>query len=90
MELDAAVKLSYDRADLNAYPIWSYQPPQVACGAHSIYQLGLDAGRVRHALAYGTVYLVDVAAKSAVRLVDQPQCSSLIAAATTVRYDLPV
>jgi hypothetical protein len=89
-ELDAAVKLSYDRADLNAYPIWSYQPAQVACGAHSIYQLGLDSGMVRHALAYGMVYVIDVAAKTAVRLTDQARCSSVIATASTVRYDLPV
>jgi hypothetical protein len=89
-ELDAAVKLSYGRADLDAYPIWAYQPPQVACGAHYVYQLGLDSGMVRHALEYGHVYVVDVAAPSVVRLENQGQCESVITRATTVRYDLPL
>jgi hypothetical protein len=86
-ELDAAVKLSYGRADLNAYPIWSYQPAQIACGAHYVYQLGLDS--VRHALDYGTVYVVDVAARRAVRLDDRAECAAVLAKARTVRFDLP-
>jgi hypothetical protein len=90
-ELDAAVKLSYGRADLDAYPIWAYQPPQVACGAHYVYQLGLDSGMVRHALAYGDVYVVNVASPAAaVRLVSPRQCKSVVTRATTVRYDLPL
>ncbi|HEU0318428.1 MAG TPA: hypothetical protein VFR49_13920, partial [Solirubrobacteraceae bacterium] len=87
-ELDAAVKLSYGRTDLDAYPIWSYQPAQVACGAHDVYQLGLDG--VRHALAYGRTYVVNVETPSMVRLDGQGQCSDVIGRATTMRYDLPV
>jgi hypothetical protein len=87
-ELDAAVKLSYGRSDLDAYPIWSYQPPQVACGAHDIYQLGLD--QVRHALRYGHVYAVDVDTPIAIRLDTPALCARVVAQATTVRYDLPV
>jgi hypothetical protein len=86
-ELDAAVKLSYGRADLNAYPIWSYQPAQIACGAHYVYQLGLDS--VRHAIDYGTVYVVDVNAPSEVRIDDQGECAATLSRAATVRYDLP-
>jgi hypothetical protein len=87
-ELDVAVKLSFGRTDLDAYPIWSYQAPQVACGAHDVYQLGLDA--VRHALAYGRTYVVDVETRSVVGLDDQRQCTDIIGRATTIRYDLPV
>lgn len=87
-ELDAAVKLSYSRADLAAYPVWSYQPPQVACGAHDVYQLGLD--RVRHALEYGHVYVVDAGSARAVRLDDQRQCAAVMTRGTSVRFDLPV
>jgi hypothetical protein len=86
-ELDAAVKLSYGRSDVNAYPIWAYQPPQIACGAHYVYQLGLDS--VRHALDYGTVYVVDVNAPSEVRIDDQAECAATLAKAATVRFDLP-
>jgi hypothetical protein len=87
-ELDGAVKLSFGRSDLDAYPIWWFQPPQVACGAHHVYQLGLDG--VRHALAYGHVFVVDVRARHAVRLVSPEQCNAIIAGGTTIRYDLPV
>jgi hypothetical protein len=87
-ELDAAVKLSFGRSDLDAYPIWSFQAPQVSCGAHYVYQLGLDG--VRHALAYGHVFVVAVRAPRAVRLVSPQQCNTIIAAGTTIRYDLPV
>lgn len=87
-ELDVAVKLSYGRPDLDAYPIWSYQAPQIACGAHDVYQLGLD--QVRHALAYGRTYVVDVETPSVVRLDSQAQCSDVVGRATTIRYDLPV
>jgi hypothetical protein len=86
-ELDAAVKLSYGRADIDAYPIWSRQPAQVACGKHDIYQLGLD--QVRHVLAYGQVYLVDPSHVSAIPLDDQATCDRLIASGLTVRFDLP-
>jgi hypothetical protein len=75
-------------ARLDAYPIWSYQAPRVACGAHDVYQLGLDA--VRHALAYGRTYVVDVQTRSVVRLEDQRQCTDIVGRATTIRYDLPV
>jgi hypothetical protein len=87
-ELDAAVKLSYGRADIDAYPIWSYQPAQIACGAHYLYQLGLDS--VRHAIGYGTAYVVDVNVPSEVRIDDQASCAALFSRAATVRYDLPV
>jgi hypothetical protein len=87
-ELDAAVELSYGRTDLDAYPVWSYQPPQVACGAHDVYQLGLDG--VRHVLAYGHVYVVDVTAPSAIRVDDPTECARIVSQGTTVRYDLPV
>jgi hypothetical protein len=87
-ELDTAVKISYDRADLDAYPIWSYQPPQAACGARHLYQLGLDG--VRHALAYGRVYVVDVAAVRANRLDSQRDCRRFVEDGTSIRYDLPV
>ena len=87
-ELDVAVKLSYDRPDLAAYPIWAQQAPQLVCGAHDVYQLGLDG--VRHALAYGRVYAVDVAAPRAVRLDDQAECERTAGDGKTIRYDLPV
>ncbi len=87
-ELDVAVKLSYDRPDLAAYPIWAQQAPQLVCGAHDVYQLGLDG--VRHALAYGRVYAVDVAAARAVRLDDQAECERAAGDGKTTRYDLPV
>ncbi|HEX6390553.1 MAG TPA: hypothetical protein VFZ89_13930 [Solirubrobacteraceae bacterium] len=87
-ELDSAVKLSYGRADLAAYPIWSYQPAQAACGVRHVYQLGLDG--VRHALAYGRVYVVDVAAVRANRLDSQDDCRRFVENGTTIRYDLAV
>lgn len=87
-ELDVAVKLSYGRADLAAYPIWADQPPQLLCGAHHVYQLGLDG--VRHALAYGRVYAVDTAEPRAVRLDGQAQCERITGDGLTIRYDLPV
>ena len=72
-ELDAAVKLSLGRPDVAAYPIWADQPPQILCGAHHVYQLGLDG--VRHALAYGRVYVVDVLEPRAIRLDDERDCT---------------
>lgn len=87
-ELDVAVKLSYARPDLAAYPIWAEQPPQLICGAHHVYQLGLDG--VRHALTYGRVFAVEVAARHAVRLDDQRRCERFTDDSTTMRYDLPV
>jgi hypothetical protein len=87
-ELDVAAKLSYRRPDLAAYPIWAQQPPQLICGAHDVYQLGLDG--VRHALAYGRVFAVDVAASRAVRLDDQGECERVAGDGKTIRYDLPV
>jgi hypothetical protein len=87
-ELDTAVKISYDRADLDAYPIWSYQPGQAACGARHLYQLGLDG--VRHALVYGNVYVVDIAAVRANLLGSQGDCRRFVEDGTSIRYDLPV
>lgn len=87
-ELDGAVKLSYDRSDLHAYPIWAYQPAQIVCGANRVYQLGLDG--VRHALTYGRAYVVDVRAQVATRLDSQRLCDAVVARSTTVRFDLPV
>lgn len=87
-ELDAAVKLGYGRSDVAAYPVWANQPPQVLCGAHHVYQLGLDG--VRHALAYRHAYLVDVLDRRAIRLDRQRQCDRVTGARGTVRYDLPV
>ena len=87
-ELDVAVKLSYGRSDLAAYPIWADQPPQLLCGAHDVYQLGLDG--VRHALPYGRVYAVDTAEPRAVRLDGQAQCERVTGDGLTIRYDLPV
>jgi hypothetical protein len=87
-ELDAAVKLRFGRSDIAAYPIWADQPPQVLCGAHHVYQLGLDG--VRHALAYGRVYVVDVFEPQAIRLDDMRTCMQVTGSRPTVRYDLPV
>lgn len=87
-ELDAAVKLAYGRPDVDAYPIWAYQPPQIACGAHDIYQLGLDG--VRHALDYGRVYLIDVNTPSVIRIDNLRVCTRVTTDGTTIRYDLPV
>ncbi len=87
-ELNTAVKISYDRADLTAYPIWADQPAQAACGARHLYQLGLDG--VRHALAYGRVYVVDVAAVRANRLDSQRDCRRFVDDGTTIRFDLAV
>jgi hypothetical protein len=87
-ELDAAVRLSYRRADLSAYPIWAYQPAQLVCGAYDVYQLGLDG--VRHALAYAHVYVVEVRQSKAIRLDGQRGCKRVLARESTVRYDLPV
>jgi hypothetical protein len=87
-ELDVAVKLSYDRPDLNAYPIWGGQAPQLICGANDVYQLGLDG--VRHALAYGSVFAVDTIEEQAVRLDSQAQCDRVTRDGSTIRYDLPV
>jgi hypothetical protein len=87
-ELDVAVKLSYRRPDLAAYPIWADQPPQLICGAHDVYQLGLDG--VRHALAYGRVYAIDVLELHAVRLDRQAQCERFARDGSTIRYDLAV
>jgi hypothetical protein len=87
-ELDVAVKLSYGRSDIAAYPIWADQPPQLICGAYDVYQLGLDG--VRHALAYGRVYAVDTAEPRAIRLDGQAQCERVTDDALTIRYDLPV
>lgn len=86
-ELDAAVRLSYGRADLNAYPIWAFQPAQLACAPYGIYQLGLDG--VRHILAYGHVYVVDVAKPNAAKVSDQRECERIISRDRTIRYDLP-
>ena len=87
-ELDAAVKLRLGRPDVAAYPIWADQPPQVLCGAHHVYQLGLDG--VRHALAYGRVYVVDVREPQAIRLDDADTCTQVTESRPTIRYDLPV
>jgi len=86
-ELDVAAKLSYGRPDVAAYPIWSRQPPQLVCGAHDVYQLGLDG--VRHALAYGRVFAVDVAARKAVRIDGPGQCARVTGDGKTIPYDLP-
>lgn len=85
-ELDAAVKLSYGRADLDAYPVWSYQAPQLLCGRAYVYQLGLDG--VRHALAYGHVYVIDAGGAHAVELTGSAQCTRLLTTAHALRYDL--
>ncbi|MHB8694634.1 MAG: hypothetical protein ACYDHH_25635 [Solirubrobacteraceae bacterium] len=87
-ELDVAVKLSYGRSDLDAYPIWAFQPAQLACAPHGVYQLGLDG--VRHVLAYGRVYVVDIAARRATLLEDQTECARIVSHSTTIRFDLPV
>ena len=87
-ELDAAVKLRFGRSDIAAYPIWADQPPQVLCGAHHVYQLGLDG--VRHALAYGRVYVIDVLERQAIRLDDADTCTQVTESRSTIRYDLPV
>jgi hypothetical protein len=87
-ELDAAVKLSYGRSDLNAYPIWAFEPAQIGCGRHYVYQLGLDG--VRHVLAYSHVYVVDIAAGTATLLENKPECAQIVSRSTTIRFDLPV
>jgi hypothetical protein len=87
-ELDAAVKLRLGRPDVAAYPIWADQPPQILCGAHHVYQLGLDG--VRHALAYGRVWVVDVLEPQAIRLDDARACTQVTESRPTIRYDLPV
>jgi hypothetical protein len=87
-ELDAAVKLRLGRPDVAAYPVWAAQPPQVLCGAHHVYQLGLDG--VRHALAYGRVYVVDMLGPRAIRLDGERECTRVTGSLATIRYDLPV
>ncbi|MEA2192398.1 MAG: hypothetical protein QOI73_2519 [Solirubrobacteraceae bacterium] len=87
-ELDAAVKLRLGRPDVAAYPIWADQPPQVLCGAHYVYQLGLDG--VRHALPYGRVYVIDVHEPQAIRLDDATTCTQVTERRPTIRYDLAV
>jgi hypothetical protein len=86
-EMDAAVKLSYGRSDVDGYPVWAYQRPQLACGPGDVYQLGLDG--VRHVVPYGDAYVVDLIKSRSTRLLDQRQCANVVSDDATIRFDLP-